>query len=139
MKKFTTALKEILPNAILFGILGFLTITIMLLFPTKKGFYILIPQFLFMAGSMIGYGFWKKNSVLNYLKSFLTGIIVFVIMNTAVFINAINSNEKYDLLYPETNHFLLYLLRFFIIIGAAIVVSSILALFFIRRNKQVNI
>ncbi len=135
MTSFKSVIKEVLPNAILFGVLGFLTIEVMFLFPTKKEFYILIPQFLFMIGSMIGFGFWKNNSVLNYLKSFLTGVIVFITMNSAVFINAINSNRKYDLLHPEINYLLLYSLRFLIIVGFAIIVSSVLALCFIRRSK----
>ena len=116
-------LKQVLPIVIILGLFGGGLLIVGTLLFTKARWLILIYS-LVMVSAMLALKF-NKNIEINYLKSFITGVLTFVLMSYIYYLYSliwINPDNEIDLWGHAW--------RFLAIIGMAISSGAVLGLFF---------
>ena len=131
MRKNQISLKEILPTVLIMGIIG-----VVLLIGTEllisnhlflhKGWWIILTYAIAMFATMFVLRA-NKNIEMNYLKSFVTGVMTFMLMTLILDLYfCIQLNN----VIPLWGHSL----RFMAMFGFALASSAIVALFFRKRK-----
>ena len=116
-------LKQLVPIVIIFGLFGGGLLILGTILFTKARWIILIYS-LVMVATMLALKF-NKHIEINYLKSFITGVLTFILMSVVMYFFIliwVNPNNEIDL----WGH----VWRFLAIIGIAIASSAVLGMFF---------
>ena len=120
-------LKEILPTAMLFGVVGGGTL-IGIGELTTNGLWSILIYPIVMVASMLTFNK-RKDIEIRYFKNFLFGCLVFIIMSIVLFIK-IRLYSSFSI-----EHIGGLIKSFLIIVVFAVASSSFLAFFFIRRSE----